>query len=251
MEKRIIKALDSIDYLIKLNKDRIAVLDMDNTLLKGDIGEAVHIRLLQQKAPIQFLWKDYLKLLEYGDVKKSYLKAVTELKGCSREQIIKATQYAIENQDNIIHHHENNIHYELISPKVNHDMKKLIEILHHNDFKCYVISASNDISVKYVSDFYFGIQPEFAYGVQIKIDENEILTGEIIEPAPVLDGKGELIRKLLGNKKPIFAAGDSYNDLGMFNTIDKDGAILWMGKQNDHLEKIKKEMIYPNILIVD
>lgn len=251
MTEKINRALYQIEKLVEQGKDRIAVFDMDNTLLKGDIGEAVHIRLLQTKEMNSFKWKDYLDLLKDEGVLETYLTAVKELKGLSKSQIIDTTKYVLDYEDNIFHHHENNLYYEILVPKPNESMIMLINELKKYDFKSYVISASNDISVKYTAEKLFGISPEYAFGVASLTNGDELLTDAIIKPSPVLEGKAELINKLLGKKKPIFAAGDSYNDLAMFNTVDNDGFILWMGKDQKQLEKVKSHLNSPKYLIID
>ena len=57
--KALISKIDAIETFVRNResgepKDKIAVFDLDNTLLIGDIGDAVFAQLLLDKMPIHF-----------------------------------------------------------------------------------------------------------------------------------------------------------------------------------------------------
>ena len=53
-------------------KSRTAVFDLDNTLLVGDIGNAVFAQLLSEDVPLSFSWSEYQQMVQRRSINRLY-----------------------------------------------------------------------------------------------------------------------------------------------------------------------------------
>ncbi len=72
-----------------------------------------------------------------------------------------------------------------------------------------------------------------------------VLKDRLIEPVTVGEGKADAYRNLIGSTPPLITAGDSTTDLQVFNLSDRDGLIIWVGKDDKKLAWIKDQVTYP------
>ena len=124
-------------------KSRVAVFDLDNTLLIGDIGDAVYVQLLSDGFPLPLSWLDYQYMIK-EDPKKAYIEVVKALDGIPLEYLVRTTKRILQSKDDMILCEGS----EVLIPKPNHLMYELVRLLLQWQYTIFVISASNDISAK-------------------------------------------------------------------------------------------------------
>ncbi|MCK4836127.1 MAG: HAD family hydrolase, partial [Candidatus Aminicenantes bacterium] len=148
---------------------KIAVFDLDNTLLIGDIGDAVFAQLkkyeseqlltIQQK-PMPLEWQEYRHLIHKGKQEKAYKRVVTCMAGLPLNTLLQTTR-------NIIHSTSNNIHINgdtVPVPTVNPTLYSLIRYLKKKGFRIFIISASNHYSVRMIARELFDLPETSAFG---------------------------------------------------------------------------------------
>lgn len=231
---------DLFDKYNKLNiEKRIAVFDFDNTLLHGDIGEAVFASLKKNKFIKNFTWCDYNELIKEGKTSYAYKRLIAAYDGLTEEIILYHTKEVFNtNSDDpeYLSFLENGKFISVLKPSVNKIMSDIILKLQTLDFKIYVISASSEISVKYLASEYFGLDSDYVFGMKNgrKIsNKKEYLTDKIEEPAPCFEGKAKLYKNIISDNPPIITAGDSKNDIAFMNLTDKSGIKFWIQKLED------------------
>jgi len=95
--KALISKIDAIETFTRNResgepKDKIAVFDLDNTLLIGDIGDAVFAQLLLDKMPIHFSWRAYRDLIKAKRKREAYERVVTAMAGMPVDALIETTR---------------------------------------------------------------------------------------------------------------------------------------------------------------
>ncbi|MEN8152825.1 MAG: haloacid dehalogenase-like hydrolase [Acidobacteriota bacterium] len=234
--------------------DKTAIFDLDNTLLIGDIGDALFARLknLEKKnslktdgSKIAFTWKQYRDLIEKGNKIEAYKNVVTCMEGISISIIENLTKEIMNSDFRYIEHEKEKIPV----PAINEIMKKFMELLKSLDYKVYIISASNIYSVRFIAGYFFRIPAEQAFGIETELTLNSnkeyILSGRLKEPVPVGSGKVDLYRLKEGNHSPLIAAGDSIPDIPMMELVDKKGFNIWVGNDEQVFKKIKGSVKNP------
>ena len=71
--------------------DKVAVFDLDGTLLEGDIGEAVFAHLIVSGHPLRVTWREYQQQL-FTHRSKAYRSVVQAMAGLDIETIVEATK---------------------------------------------------------------------------------------------------------------------------------------------------------------
>ncbi len=225
-----------------------AVFDLDNTILNGDIGEALFCRLknleMQESVRvdgnlINLSWKDYKGMIANGEKEKAY-RRITECMEYIPEILIADLTRELMNSDfrHIEHSGE-----KIPIPHIDPGMNSLINLLINEKFEIHVISASNSISVKVIADEYLELGREKAFGIESERykDENgrEFLTRVLKGPVPVNNGKADLYRALISEDMPLMTAGDSDLDFPMLDLVCDGGIVLWRGDKGIMFEKLK------------
>ena len=254
--ERIERAEDSFKNRAKgLPKDKIAVFDLDNTLLEGDIGDAVfaQLKINEKKGPltinnklIPFTWEEYQELLRTKGKREAYKRVVISQAGIPLERFVEITRQVMTLKTPFLELGD----VKVPVPSPNSLMKALLIYLKNLEYEIYVISASNHYSVKYVAEEFFGISGANVFGMKPSlckdIDNSLILDSEIGGPITVGEGKAEAYRKFIGKIPPLIAAGDSTSDFQVLNLVDPQGLCIWVGKENKQYESIKQKLDHPN-----
>jgi phosphoserine phosphatase len=212
---------------------RIAVFDLDNTLLVGDIGEAVYAQLLSEDVPLGMDWDEYLALRDLNPV-DAWRYLVSSMEGTSVRRVEEATHVVLNSRYKYIpvdHHY-------LPVPRVHPIMKDVVDWLHAHRFDTYVISASNHISVSIVARTCFGIAAEHAFGIRSWL-RNERLTESLLKPVPTHRGKVEVYQANIGPDLPLLTAGDSPYDVPMLSLTLPQGLSLWVSDSPSHAASVK------------
>jgi phosphoserine phosphatase len=207
-----------------LNADRIAVFDLDGTLLEGDIGEAVFAYLLHQGQQLGWTWEDYQRTLRTHKA-RAYRAVVEAMAGMEVEAVREATRSVMSLEKTNLALHSSPVR----TPKPRTLFVELVSFLAHLQYRIYVISASNHISVQHIVGEWFDIPRSRAFGIETRII-NGRLTSELIEPVPIGIGKADLYKRFEGRNKPLITATDSRIDSPLLHLTHTEGLSIWVGE---------------------
>lgn len=212
---------------------RRAVFDLDNTLLIGDIGDAVFARLLIDRVPLHLTWRQYRSLLA-KDAARAYVAVVAAMRGVPLRSVIHATLDVIASPDR-----ELTVEGTLVAiPRPNPVMRAVVALLHNLGYAVHVISASNQTSARIACTAWFGIAAELVHGVRSALD-GEVFTDRILKPWPVGAGKRDVYATFVGDDAPSIVGGDSPLDLPLLDLVRQDGLVLWVGDSRFAYEVVK------------
>jgi len=218
---------------------RIAVFDLDNTLLIGDIGEAVFARLLHDGAKLACTWQEYEAFLRC-DQSAAYRIVVEAMAGLSPGEVEEATVRALNQQEACVEIEG----AEVPVPRVNRVMREFVGELQERGYEVYVISASNQTSVRIVTEDFFGIPPERSFGLELELSHGHF--SQVLKyPYPIGAGKAELYRAVVGVTAPLMTATDSLIDAPLLSLTDRHGLSVWVGKSRSEFRAIRARLALP------
>lgn len=218
------------------NQVRRAVFDLDQTLLQGDIGEAVHARLLLDHEPVQLSWQAYRALVA-KDPPSAYLAAADALRGLPLEVVIQATLRLTTTSTREIL-----VDRSLIPvPRPHPVMRAVVALLHNQGYAVHVITASHQLPARIVCSEFFGIPEERVHGVRSAL-EGERLSDRLLPPHPIGEGKCDVYRTFVGTDAPLVTGGDSALDLPMVDLAADDGLVIWVGEDRLRFEMMKARL---------
>ena len=145
-------------------KNRIALFDLDNTLIVGDIGDAVFAQLLIDGFPLPLSWKEYREMCKENPG-IAYIEAVRALEGISMEYIIRVTKRILQSNQEYLYCEGEAIRI----PKPNLLMTEVVRLLREWNYLLFVVSASNDISAKVAGSVLFDIPINNIAGIKPKL----------------------------------------------------------------------------------
>ena len=209
---------------------KIAVFDLDNTLLVGDIGDAVFASLLQQGSIRIVSWSEYRGLLETNPI-EALTSVVTSMSGLTEAHVQRTTLALLSRGGTYLEWDRASIPIPYAHPA----MRQLVSLLRRHGYQVHVISASNEISARLAAWRLFGIPPFNVFGLRQRIEQGK-LTGKILDPVPFDGGKEKVYREFIGNKAPIISAGDSFFDIPLLRMTDPRGFSIWVGEEKREFE---------------
>jgi phosphoserine phosphatase len=231
----LIEHLQMLEMLCGTNHHlkRIAAFDLDNTLIIGDIGEAVLAQLLIDGASVGITWKEYLRLKKKSP-REAFERAVSDMAALEVSTVHDATIRVLRKESPSL----NVEGFEVLVPTPHPAMMRLIGILSSLDYEIWVISASNDISVKATASEWLRISPQRVFGIRSRVEKGK-LWSELEQPVPIGRGKVELFKKFAGSSPPLISAGDSLQDLPLLSLTHPSGAAIWVGEDVSAFERAK------------
>ena len=216
--------------------NKVAVFDLDNTLIVGDIGEAVYAQLAADGVPMSVTPDIYRVLLEI-DRTRAYEESVRAMEFISVDTVIEATRKVMcSNEESLEFGGE-----RIPVPRPNMMMKELVRLLRFLDFTTYVISASNDVSVKIIASEWFGIPVANAWGIR-SVMQNGRFTDDLHQPVPISEGKVALYHQNTNGVIPAIVATDNILDLPLIQMCDPHGMAFVVG-ENEELICAAKELL--------
>jgi len=230
----IVKSIEKLS----LTKNQYAAFDLDNTLLIGDIGEAVFALLVKKKIVKNFGWKDYLELIEINR-EDAYFKVIEVMNNLELKIVENITKEIIKTSDVNIEIEG----YKIPIPKPNPIMQSIVTFLNASGIEVNVITASNRISAEIVCWEYFDIPANKVFGARVDIAYNKKLRVKFNE-IPYGEKKVEVLKKEFITK-PVFTGGDGIWDRFLLSYTKQDGVRLWVGNNSDY--KMLKEKYYKNL----
>jgi phosphoserine phosphatase len=216
-------------------RKKTAVFDLDNTLLVGDVGDAVLAGLLNTGHPLRFTMAEYRQLVEI-DPLSAYIEAARALSGFSLDYLIDTTKRALLSESDSIFCEG----FEVAVPKPNLVMRAIVRLLREWDYTVFIISASNDVSAKVAGSLLFDIPVANIAGVKNQVVDGR-LTDTVLRPVPVGEGKVARYRALAGDVMPMVVATDSELDMPMLQMCDPDGVAILVGASDNFYERAKQD----------
>jgi phosphoserine phosphatase len=217
-------------------KNRIALFDLDNTLLVGDIGDAVFAQLLIDGLPLPLTWKEYRSTCKKNP-SVAYVDVVRALEGISMEYIIRVSKrLLLSNQEYLYWEGE-----PVRIPKPNLLMLEVVRLLRDWNYLLFVVSASNDLSAKVAGSVLFDIPINNIAGIKPKLLGDKF-TNAVHDPIPIGVGKVAQYRLMCGDNMPMIVATDSMLDLPILQICDPDGTVIIVGGNEELYGKAKEEL---------
>ena len=217
-------------------KNRIALFDLDNTLLVGDIGDAVFAQLLIDGYTLPLSWRQYRSLCK-TDPGRAYIEAVQALEGMSTETIVRTSKRILLSEQHYLFCDGDPVQV----PKANPILMEVVRLLREWHYLVFVVSASNDFSAKMAGSFLFDIPINNIAGIKPKLF-GEKLTSAVLDPIPVGVGKVAQYRLMCGDNMPMIVATDSMLDLPLLQICDPDGLAIIVGDNSELVRKAQEEL---------
>ncbi|MCX6135731.1 MAG: haloacid dehalogenase-like hydrolase [Ignavibacteriales bacterium] len=203
--------------------ERVAVFDLDGTLLIGDIGDAVFAYLILEGHRLTLSWGEYQHLLRTHK-SKAYRTVVEAMAGLEPDTIVRATSAVMNAAKEYLTLGSDRVR----KPKPRPLLSQFVSLLHQLQYQVFVISASNHVSVQHVSQAWFNVPPSHAFGIQSRTFEGR-LTAELLSPVPIGPGKAELFRLAAGSAVPLITGTDSALDIPLLRITHPMGFTVWLG----------------------
>ncbi|MCB1189522.1 MAG: HAD-IB family phosphatase [Leptospiraceae bacterium] len=225
-----------------LDSPGLAAFDFDNTLIKGDLGEAVMLSLLEnglqkldknfeihfrdrlnakrlwdekdtfQEELTDYIWTEYQYLMESQGLEVAYRWSSFLFSGWTKAELQSITRTVWNSKL------KNNVYTE---------MYELIRFLLQNNWQAYIITASPTWVIQEVIEE-FNLPGEHVLGMNLKLNDLGVATEEIIEPFTYGKGKVECLSKVC-NEQPDLSFGDSENDLPLLKSAKLKGILIDKG----------------------
>ena len=225
---------------LSLVKNQYAAFDLDNTLLIGDIGEAVFAMLVKKNIVKIFGWDDYQNLIE-TDREKAYFKVIEVMDNLELSVVENITHEIIRTDDIEIELDE----YKIPIPKPNTLMRKIVTLLNTSGIAVNVVTASNSVSAEIICWEYFSIPASNVFGARVDINDNKRIKTKFNE-VPYGKNKVDVLKREFKDK-PVFTAGDANWDRFLLSYTTQNGIRLWTGIDSDYKklkEKYYKDLVF-------
>jgi phosphoserine phosphatase len=217
-----------------LPSERIAVFDLDGTLIKGDIGDAVFAFLTLEGYKLDLSWRRYQTLM-HTHRSRAYRSVVSAMSGLDVTTVALATSAVMQLRRKFLA-----IESEIVPlPTPRPVLSSFVAYLQGRGYRIYIISASNHISVQQIAEQWFGVAPSYAFGIESRLSGNT-LTADLIEPAPIGYGKVNLFERRAGRIAPLITATDSALDLPLLRHTHPIGLSLWIGEDRVGFSLVKE-----------
>jgi HAD superfamily phosphoserine phosphatase-like hydrolase len=199
--------------LSKNGEKAFAVFDFDNTCIVGDIAESVLAYMARNNFIDAEVFKKYYALLDVGGIREAYEFCVKAISGMSVSEMRDLTKKVL------ILEGEEITNDEIFGIKISKGIKsrasvmELMSYLRGRGIEVWIVSSSPAILIEEVAR-HFGIDAKIV-GVH-NIIKDEIITSELENPLPIIEGKVDCIKKFIDSDvRPILGIGDSDSDLPM------------------------------------
>lgn len=233
------------------NPKKIAVFDLDNTLIDGDISDCVFAYIKSQGIETKITWDEFHHQLIHN-TRKIFLDFPTLFENIKKNDIIHFTKEVLKLEK--VSFIEKGKNYSTTVPKIKNEFVWLIDLLRQHNYEIGVISASPEDVVRTISYEFYKLESEKVRGIRSIFHENDIdkhhyYSNKIELPTTVIEGK-EIIYKEMFDYPPILTAGDSMNDIFMLNLTHNNGVSLICNENIEKRQKIKQHLL-PHINTIE
>ncbi|WP_406040922.1 HAD family hydrolase [Succinimonas sp.] len=207
------------------SQERLAVFDMDGTLLQGDSVSA-YLNCLARNGLIT---EDFRKDDDYHrrefmngtlDIGFFYRHVLSPLRGWSRERL-RDFMSAMTASD--------------IRPLIYREARDLVKRLKDEGFRVIIVSATFDLIVETVAREIFSVTDIIATKTAFR---DGVFTGEPLEPYSHQSGKALLLNRMLQENgwtlRGSMGFGDTVNDIEMLTAVEQAHAVNARGKFRDY-----------------
>lgn len=239
------------------DSNKIALFDLDNTLLVGDCGDAVfaQLKINERKKPltidhnlIPFTWTEYQDTLKTKGKVEAYSRVVKCMAGLPLETLLEAGRQVMHSTLDYLQLEGVQVPVPFPHPV----MQSLLAYLKSLDYNIYIISATNQYTVRAVAKEFFGIPGSNVFGIipTVEVDPKygKILGNDIDGPVTVVEGKVDVYQEYIGTTAPLISGGDSSTDIPMLNLTDPHGLIIWVAEEEKQFAAIKANFLQPGNL---
>jgi phosphoserine phosphatase len=217
-----------------------AVLDFDNTCIVNDVGEATlacmcrhHLLRYGELLPAgaqpcdpgyhERVFRYYYELLNGGDIRAASLLCARILAGFKPDEAAAVVAAALESEGAVPGETELFGIPIARGLAVRPALRRLIDFSAANNIQIWIVSASPEIAVR-AAMRRFGLSGDLI-GLRHCIDGG-VLSHVLDEPHSIAEGKVECIKRFIdGNRRPLYAVGDSVYDLAMLAYADLPAAV--------------------------
>jgi phosphoserine phosphatase len=217
-------------------KNQIALFDLDNTLITGNIGNAVFAQLLIDGFPLSLTWKEYQRLYN-EDPGFANMEAVRTMEGITMEHIIHVSKQVLQSDHQFLICEDECVRL----PKPNLFMQEIIRLLRDWRYSVFIVSSSSDISAKIAGSVLFDVPINNIAGITPMVI-GKIFTRNLLEPIPVGIGKVAQYRLMSGDHMSMIVAASSELDIPLLHLCDPDGIVMIVGENQELYENAKKEL---------
>lgn len=232
--KPIVKKIEELSFV----KNQYAAFDLDNTLIRGDVGEAVFALLVKRDIVKNFGWNEYIELIK-TDREKAYSKVI-EVMDDLELRVVETITYDLMHTDAIEIELEG---CKIPIPKPNTLMQALVELLNTSGIEVNVVTASNSVSAEIICWEYFGLPARNVFGARMEVNEHKRIKTNFHE-VPYGKEKVKVLKREFKDK-PVFTAGDAIWDRFLLSYTAQNGIRLWTGTDSEFKEL--KEKYYKDL----
>lgn len=118
-------------------------------------------------------------------------------------------------------------------------VRRLMAWLRQRGHEVWIVSATNEWTVRRAATILFGVSPEFVLGNRVKVRDGE-LTATVVPPALFRQGKVEIIEREIG-VRPLVVFGDSETDLDMLSWAEALAVVIDHGEQIVRAQAAEKD----------
>ncbi|TGJ99628.1 haloacid dehalogenase-like hydrolase [Leptospira semungkisensis] len=237
-----------LEEILGEGKPLVAVFDFDNTLVRGDFGEAVFcdlllkglpwirdispffpeppiaekMDLLRKTKPSSFMdevWKYYEAKIEAQGLEAAYRWSTWIFSGRSSEELRETAR-------TVWQAHQKELLKEVVRPYK--PLFEFIKELQGLKSELWIATASPKEVIQEVSELW-GISRQNVLGMRL-IEKNGILSSDLEEPFTYGMGKVNFFRLASGNKSYDLAFGDTENDYPLLQNVSRKGIFFDRGK---------------------
>jgi phosphoserine phosphatase len=197
---------------------------------------------------IPFTWTGYQETLKTKGKVIAYSKVIKCMAGLPLETLLETSQRVLQSDLKYLELEGVKIPVPYPYPP----MQTLLVRLKSLGYEIYIISATNQYTVRYVTKEYFHIPVYNVFGMLPTVVNDprygKIIGDDIDGSVTVEEGKVEVYKKNIGSIPPIISGGDSTTDIMMLNLTDPNGLIIWVGEEKNQLASIKKNITHPEMV---
>ncbi len=200
-----------------------AVFDLDHTLLDGDIGEAVHARLLLEGEGTPLRWEEYERLLAH-DPALAFRRAAESLAGLKPSRVQEVARELLLRPGGRLRLESRTIPL----PRPHPVMREVIDGMRVLGVDWFVLTASGQIQAETAVETLYDAPRSRVIGLRSGVKDG-VLTRHLVPPYPIGHGKPVAFRQMVSSLPPVVGAGDSLLDIPMLKLVHPNGVCLWRG----------------------
>jgi HAD superfamily phosphoserine phosphatase-like hydrolase len=209
----------AVNEVLALRSGATAVFDADGTIWSGDVGEDFLRELIAQNRlidpPPGDLYERYERLVPQ-DGARAFSLCVEWMRGLLLEDVERWSS---------------ELFAQRFVARVFPAMRGVLSAFRDAGVEVFLVSASNVWSVRAGAPHVFA-DPSRVLAVACPLDDRGRLTGDVLPPVTCSQGKVQAIRRVLGERRPSIAFGNSLFDREMLEHAERAVLVAPRDHQN-------------------